>query len=257
MATVVRPYRGVSADDRRADRRARLKEACLELIGAEGVVAVTAEAVSGRAGLTKRYFYESYGGRDALLHEMMDDFFVAVRSEILDALGADTEADAPGRAHIVARVLIDYLQGDSRQARLYVEAAGQPTLQARREEAFGEYTRMLVDAFPSADDAAEGKSGPESAPGAREAGPSLAGASEAGGGATGASEAGTTGAGASRAGGGDALADRRRTIAGLIIVAGTTQAAITWLQGGIDLPREDVIAEIARLILTAMSPGHG
>ena len=50
-----------------------------------------------------------------------------------------------------------------------------------------------------------------------------------------------------------ALADSTRRD----IVAGTTQAAITWLQGGIDLPREEVIAEIARLILTAMSPGHG
>ena len=207
MTTVVRPYRGISADDRRADRRARLKAACLDLIGSDGVVSVTAEAVSTRAGLTKRYFYESFGDRDKLLYEVMDDFFVAVRTQMLDGLaGAGPGADGPQRAHIVAKVLIDYLQGDSRQARLYVEAAGQPTLQARREEAFGEYTRMLVEAFPH----------PSS--------------------------------------GDDPVAEQRRTVAGLIIVAGVTQAAVTWLQGRIDLSRDDVTAEIARLIVIAMNP---
>jgi hypothetical protein len=105
-------------------------------------------------------------------------------------------------------VLIDYLQGDSRQARLYVEAAGQPTLQARREAAFDEYTRMLVEAFPPGSD-----------------------------------------------GGTDGVTEQRRAVAGLIIVAGTTQAAITWLRGRMQLGRDDVIAEIARLILAAMSPG--
>ncbi len=243
MTTVVRPYRGVSAEDRRADRRGRLKEACLDLIGASGVVSITAEAVSSRAGLTKRYFYESFADRDALLYEVMDDFFVAVRTEILDALaaaggeipagpgsGAVVSAasggavDAPRRAHIVARVLIDYLRSDSRQARLYVEAAGQPTLQARREEAFVEYTRMLVEAFPGeVDDGPSRGTAVGDGPGPRAL---------------------------------DTVAEQRRAVAGLIIVAGTTQAAITWLQGRIQLERDDVIDEIARLILTAMSPRH-
>lgn len=238
MTTVVRPYRGVSAEDRRADRRARLKAACLDLIGSGGVVWITAEAVSARAGLTKRYFYESYADRDALLYEVMDDFFVAVRTRILDALTeAGSGADAPRRAHIVAQVLIDYLQGDSRQARLYVEAAGQPTLQARREEAFDEFTRMLVDAFPS--DAGHGAYVGD---GAGEA----AVGDAAAGGAPGEAPAKPI----------DTVTEQRRVIAGLIIVAGTTQAAITWLQGRIELERDDVIAEIARLILTAMSPRH-
>jgi AcrR family transcriptional regulator len=237
MTTVVRPYRGVSAEDRRADRRARLKSACLDLIGSGGVVSITAEAVSGRASLTKRYFYESFADRDALLYEVMDDFFVAVRSEILDALAqADAAArsetgagaDPTKQAHIVARVLIDHLQGDGRQARLYVEAAGQPTLQARREAAFDEYTRLLVDAFsPDDSDGSDGSDGPD--------GPDDSDGPEAS----------------------DTVSRERRTVAGLIIVAGVTQAAVTWLQGRIQLARDDVINEIARMILIAMSPpGH-
>jgi AcrR family transcriptional regulator len=210
MTAVVRPYRGVSAEERRAERRARLKAACLDLIGEAGVVSVTAEAVSDRAGLTKRYFYESFTDRDGLLYEVMDDFFVQVRAEMLDALAA-ADSDAPRRAHIIARVLIDYLRRDRRQARLYVEAAGQPTLRARREEAFDVYTRLLLDAFPVE-------------PGDDWQTPDVQ------------------------------VRDQRRTVAGLIVVAGTTQAAISWLQGTVDLTRDDVIAEIARLILTALRP---
>jgi AcrR family transcriptional regulator len=197
MTTVVRPYRGVSADERRARRRARLKEVCLDLIGESGVVSVTAEAVSSRAELTKRYFYESFADRDALLHEVMDDFFTEVRAEMLDALG-QADSPSPGRAHIVATVLIDFLERDRRRARLYVEAAGQPTLQARREQAFDAFTRLLLDSVPE-----------------------------------------------TRSNG--------RELAALIIVAGTTQAAISWLQGTVELPREHVIAEIARMIIAALA----
>jgi AcrR family transcriptional regulator len=79
----------VSADERRAERRSNLKEACLDLIGEAGVVPITAEGVSGRAGLTKRYFYESFSDRDALLYEVMDEFFTDARTAMLDARASD------------------------------------------------------------------------------------------------------------------------------------------------------------------------
>ncbi|MGV7904576.1 TetR family transcriptional regulator, partial [Mycobacterium kansasii] len=60
MDEVVRPWRGVSAEDRRSARRAQLLEACLDVVGDAGVEAVTADAVAQRAGLSKRYFYEAF-----------------------------------------------------------------------------------------------------------------------------------------------------------------------------------------------------
>lgn len=147
---VVRPYRGVSAEDRRAERRVRLKEASLDLIGAAGVEEVTVEAVCRSAGLTKRYFYESFADRDALFAEVMEDFFTDVRDEMLAALD-DVEPHPGARMHVIARVLIDFLRRDARRARLYVEAPGQVALRTRRDEAYRTYTRLLLDAVPPAD----------------------------------------------------------------------------------------------------------
>lgn len=195
-----RRYRGKSAEDRRAERRAALKEACLDVVGDEGVTAVTVDAVCARAGLTKRYFYESFADRDVLFAEVMDDFFVTIRGEILTGL-TGSPRDTTERAHIIARVLIEFLERDTRRARLYVEAPGQPILRARLNEAYGTYTQLLLETFPPATEGAD--------PGARE-------------------------------------------LAALLIVAGTTQAAITWLQGGIQLDRESMISKFADIIVTLL-----
>jgi AcrR family transcriptional regulator len=61
-----RPYRGVSATDRRGQRRQRLIDAGLELFGTWGVAAVGIVDVCAEAGLTKRYFYENFASIDTL-----------------------------------------------------------------------------------------------------------------------------------------------------------------------------------------------
>jgi AcrR family transcriptional regulator len=197
---VARPYRGKSAENRRAERRAALKEACLDVLGADGVASVTIDAVCARAGLTKRYFYESFADRDALLAEVMDDFFVEIRAEILAGL-AGAPPDTIERAHVIARVLIEFLERDARRARLYVEAPGQASLRARLNEAYGTYTQLLLETFPPA------AGDPD--PGARK-------------------------------------------LAALLIVAGTTQAAITWLRGDIEIDRERMISKFASIIVTVL-----
>src|SRR5687767_9668516 len=52
---VVRPYKGVSADERRALRREQLMEAGLDVLGSEGIAGLTMTEVCARAGLTERY----------------------------------------------------------------------------------------------------------------------------------------------------------------------------------------------------------
>ena len=139
----VRTYRGISAEERRAERRARVKDACLDVVGEGGVAKVTVEAVSAGAGLTKRYFYESFPDLDTLLAEVIDDIFTGLLTDILATLpGIDS---IPERADTIARMLIDFFQRDARRARLYVEAPGHPTLRARREVAFQTYTRLLLE----------------------------------------------------------------------------------------------------------------
>jgi AcrR family transcriptional regulator len=199
-ADVVRPYRGVSAEDRRAERRTRLKEACLDLIGQDGVADISIDAVCRTAGLTKRYFYESFADRDELFSEVMEDFFVDVRTEMLDAL-AGSEPDPRGRMHIIGRVLIEFLERDARRARLYVEAPGHPALRARRDQAYRTYTRLLLDTVPATDPGRDGQA---------------------------------------------------RELAALIVVAGVTEAATTWLRGGMEIDREGIVREITDIGVVAL-----
>ena len=63
--TAGRRYGGLTAEERRAERRARLVRAATEIWVAEGWAAVSMRAVCARAGLTDRYFYEEFGNREA------------------------------------------------------------------------------------------------------------------------------------------------------------------------------------------------
>ncbi len=80
---VTMPFRGISADDRRSDRRVRLVEAAFAIAGTEGAGALGVGRVCREAGLTKRYFYESFASL-AELQSAVVDHAIAVMSERVD-----------------------------------------------------------------------------------------------------------------------------------------------------------------------------
>ena len=67
-----RSFQGASAEERAADRRGRLLEAALDVVGERGVADFTMTAVCRTAGLTERYFYESFARREDLLAALFD-----------------------------------------------------------------------------------------------------------------------------------------------------------------------------------------
>jgi AcrR family transcriptional regulator len=81
-AEAVRDYGGISAVDRRAERRRKLLTAGRNIWGESGVAEVTVRGVCNAAGLIPRYFYEQFPNRDALLFAVSDD----IRDQLLDAL---------------------------------------------------------------------------------------------------------------------------------------------------------------------------
>ena len=141
MAVARRPYGGVSAVDRVAARRTRLLDAALQIIGDSGVAAVTVDLICSEAQLGKRYFYESFTDRDALLVELADELYADLRGAMEAAMPADD--DRRLRSEAVARVLVEVLSHDTRRARLYAESAGHPALGHRRAEAIREFTQFL------------------------------------------------------------------------------------------------------------------
>jgi AcrR family transcriptional regulator len=62
-----RLYRGVSHAQRAAQRRGRFLDAAIRRFGGDGFHATTLKSLCTEAGLTERYFYESFGSFDELL----------------------------------------------------------------------------------------------------------------------------------------------------------------------------------------------
>jgi len=144
MTGVTRPYRGVSAQDRRAGRRARLIEAALDVLGEGGLANMTMTAVCNRAGLTERYFYESFKDRDELLIALFDTSIAEMDEKMFHAL-AKAQPDLLDRCRAAAAAIVAVLTDDPRRTRLYIEASGSQVLRARRTAAVKTHASVLAE----------------------------------------------------------------------------------------------------------------
>jgi AcrR family transcriptional regulator len=70
VPATARSYGGLALEDRVAARRARFIEAGIELFGTQGFRGATVRGICAAAGLTDRYFYESFPTLEALLAEV-------------------------------------------------------------------------------------------------------------------------------------------------------------------------------------------
>ncbi len=144
MTSPPRPYRGVSAKDRRATRRRQLLEAGLEIVGTSGVERATMTAICLQAGLTERYFYESFSAREDLLLTLVDEIADQVRLAVLAAL-RETEGDAEAKAHAAFAAFAALLTEDPRKGRAaLIESSVLPALRRRRHELFGGFAALVV-----------------------------------------------------------------------------------------------------------------
>lgn len=62
-----RAYRGIGIAQRQAERRARLVQAAIQCFGRDGYHGTTLKSLCAEAGLTERYFYESFANFDEIL----------------------------------------------------------------------------------------------------------------------------------------------------------------------------------------------
>jgi AcrR family transcriptional regulator len=78
-------WSGVPIEDRQALRRDDLVAAGVTLLGGEGGPALTVRAVCREAGLTERYFYESFSDRDGFVRAVYDDVCARAMATLLSA----------------------------------------------------------------------------------------------------------------------------------------------------------------------------
>lgn len=114
-----RRYRGAAADERRTQRRCQLVTAAIQVYGERGYQNSTVKAVCEAAGLTERYFYESFPNSEALLAAS----FEAVTDTLLKTIARAGEEAGGGsrrRALAMLQAYFGALQREPRSARVFL-----------------------------------------------------------------------------------------------------------------------------------------
>ncbi|MDT7668499.1 MAG: hypothetical protein QOC67_6152 [Pseudonocardiales bacterium] len=148
-AGVQRRWRGREPADRVADRRAQLVEAGLELMGTAGARGVSMRGVCRQAGLTERYFYESFGHVDELLVEVLELVVLQARDALFAALDTAPAELGPLIRHGV-RAFTEFLLADPRRGRvMFVESQVTAALASRGATLVAEFTVPIAGVFRS------------------------------------------------------------------------------------------------------------
>lgn len=151
---VNRSYRGMSAEQRLADRRERLMTAAYTLYAKPGFAATTIERLCSEARISNRAFYECFGGREELLqalHERCVEESLAVVAKALQ----EAPHTLDGRVKGGIRAYIEFTTADWRRARIMhveVRRSGD-VLALSRQRAVEAFARLVEEAsadFPLA-----------------------------------------------------------------------------------------------------------
>ncbi|MUL76232.1 TetR/AcrR family transcriptional regulator [Mycolicibacterium sp. CBMA 226] len=137
----VRPYRGIDAADRLAQRRARLIDAGLEILGAAPAPELTVRAICGGAGVAMRYFYESFSDKDVFVEAVFDHVVadLATTTQAAVAAAPPDEQSRAGMANIVYAIA-----DDPRVGRLLFSAQLSNEVVARKRSESTVFFAMLL-----------------------------------------------------------------------------------------------------------------
>lgn len=138
----VRPYRGIGAAERLDERRRRLLDAGLDLLGpGSPETALTVRAVCKRAGLTARYFYESFADKDEFVVAVFDAAVADIATTTQAAVAASPPAEQ-GRAGMANLVRI--VSADSRIGRVLFDVhLSNPVILRKRADLGGIFALLL------------------------------------------------------------------------------------------------------------------
>jgi AcrR family transcriptional regulator len=142
--TPVRSYGGKTAAERAQDRRLRLVEATISQLAEHGEAATTMTAICARAGLTERYFYESFAHREDALLAALDHVSDRIAAAATDVLG-ETSGTPEERVHAVMASFVDLVSRDPALGLVaVVHSSATPSLRARRRELIGTFADLVA-----------------------------------------------------------------------------------------------------------------
>ncbi|HEX5752344.1 MAG TPA: TetR/AcrR family transcriptional regulator [Archangium sp.] len=140
-----RRYRGSSAEERRAQRREQFLEAAIQVYGEQGYRNATVKAVCEAAGLTERYFYESFSHSEELLVASFQAVMRFLMGELEKAIAEATGGPAE-RIRTMLTAYYEALQRYPRSARVFlVEISGvSPAVDQALEASLGEFGDLIA-----------------------------------------------------------------------------------------------------------------
>ncbi|WP_375765558.1 TetR/AcrR family transcriptional regulator [Archangium gephyra] len=140
-----RRYRGSSGEERRAQRREQFLLAAVRVYGEQGYRNATVKAVCEAAGLTERYFYESFSNSEELLvasfRAVMDFLLGELEKAVTETPGGPVE-----RTRAMLTAYYEALKGHPQSARVFlVEISGvSPTVDEALEASLQEFGGLLA-----------------------------------------------------------------------------------------------------------------
>ncbi|GII61630.1 TetR family transcriptional regulator [Sphaerisporangium krabiense] len=139
-----RDYRGMTAEQRLADRKERLMSAAYTLFAGAGFNATTIERLCAAARISNRAFYECFTGREDLMRAVYDRCVEETLQAVAKAIG-EAPPDTDSRILAGIATYITFVTRDRRRAKimhLEVRRAGD-ILTPHRRRAVAGYTQMI------------------------------------------------------------------------------------------------------------------
>ncbi len=144
VASSERSYGGKSAEQRVRERRRRLVEATVRVLAERGEARTTMTAICAEAGLTERYFYESFARREDAMLAALDHVCDRIAADAVQVLEG-TPGPPDARVHAVMTSFVDLVEHDPALGMVaVVHSAATPELRARRHELVGVFADLVA-----------------------------------------------------------------------------------------------------------------
>lgn len=145
MDVPARSYGGKTAEERAAERRERLVAAAIEVLAEQGAAHTTMTGICAAAGLTERYFYESFASVDEAMLAALDRVCEELAELAVSTLDA-TDGPPENRVHALMVAFFDLVEESPAKARVaVVESAANAVLRPRRHELIRMFADLVAD----------------------------------------------------------------------------------------------------------------
>jgi len=141
---VGKKYGGLTAEERRDQRRQRLEEAVAAVVRRDGLSAVTVRSVISEAGLNERYLYESFANVDALLAVAFTNMRETISDVIVRAVEAAPQTPRDAIKATIAAFVDLVTEDDLVREMTFTDAPDHSSFSALRRQGRDDFQALIL-----------------------------------------------------------------------------------------------------------------